>query len=169
MKKFKLIEFWKMKFFFDAPSLLEWRSAIDAPGFLTDDLFVAAIAAKKVVRNEKVLLHRLQILQRLLGRKEWSRNLYFTVSGVVKYTLQEVRLTIRPADKYSGYVRNSSAVGSKRSQRKASLEPETTEWQSVEKIDFLEFLTVGEFTTGIQPGSIFFTLMKDQKSETVTK
>jgi len=85
----------------------------------------------------------------------------------MKFSIEEIRKSIRPADKYSGYVRNSSSVGSKSSNKLVRPEPETPEWIDTKEIDFLEFLTVGEFTSGIAPGSILFTLMKDQKSETV--
>lgn len=166
-RKFTFIEYMKLKFFFDFPSEVEWRCMVDAPGFLSDNLFISAIIAKRQVEDKELLLHRLNILQKLIGRKIWNENQFFTLNGVMKFSIEEIRKSIRPADKYSGYVRNSSSVGSKSSNKIFVPEPETPEWIDTKEIDFLEFLTVGEFTSGIAPGSIFFTLMKDQKSETV--
>lgn len=166
-RKHTFIEYMKLKFFFDMASEIEWRCMIDAPGFLSDNLFISAIIAKRQVEDRKILLHRLNILQRILGKQIWDENQYFTLNGVMRFHIEEIRKSIRPADKYSGYVRNSSAVGSKSSNKVFVPEAETPEWIDTEEINFLEFLTVGEFTSGIAPGSIFFTLTKDQKSETV--
>lgn len=167
-RKFNFIEYMKMKMFFEELSGIEYRCAIDAPGFLGDELFISAIIAKRIVQDQELLLRRLNIVQRFLGRKLWNTNLYFTWKGVVSFEMQECRQAIRQADKYSGYVRNSSAVGSKSSKTKISLEPETFEWNNTEKIDYLQFLTVGEFPLGT-PGEIFFTLTKNQKFETVIR
>jgi hypothetical protein len=103
-----------------------------------------------------------------MDRKTWSENLLYTKLGSTGYHIQELRQAIRKADKYSGYVRNSSSVGSKSTNKIFRPEPETFEWNKSVKIDFLEFLTVGEFSSGA-PGGIIFSLTKDQKSETVIK
>jgi hypothetical protein len=76
------------------------------------------------------------------------------------------RRTIRKVKKYSGYVRNSSAVGSKRTSKVFIPEAESFEWNYNVEIDFYSYLTVGEFNSGLS-GVVDFTLMMDQKSETV--
>lgn len=167
-KKFSFIEFLKMKLFFDDLPLVEYACLIDAPGVLADELFVATIVAKRIVQDQEILLQRLNIIQKIEGRRPWNKNLYFTLSGVVSFEMQECRQAIRKANKYSGYVRNSSAVGSKSSKSIHIPEPETPEWNQTKRIDYLQFLTVGELTQGT-PGEIFFTLKMDQKSETVIR
>jgi len=167
-KKFNFIEFMKMKMFFGVLNPVEYACLIDAPGVLSDDLFVATLVAKNIVEDKKILVQRLNFIQRLENRRPWNTNLYFTLSGVVAFEMQECRQAIRPANKYSGYVRNSSAVGSKSSKSIHTPEPETFEWNQTKRIDYLQFLTVGELTQGT-PGEIFFTLTKDQKSETVIR
>ena len=158
-RKHNFIEFLKMKMFYSSLSLLEYRCLLDAPGVLTDDLFVEAIIAREQVQDKKLLEERLNMLQSLEGRQEWNLNLYYTLSGVIGYQIQECRQAIRKATKFSGYVRNSSAVGSKSSKKIAIPEPETIEWIDTVKIDYLQFLTVGEFSSGM-PGGHFFTLMR---------
>jgi hypothetical protein len=163
-RKFKVIEFMKMKSFFSSISITEMRCLYDAPGVLFDDLYVNAIIALGQTKNKDILLQRINFLQRLTGKREWSWNLFFTLSKATGYRITECRSAIRPATKYSGYVRNSSAVGSKKSRKSLHLEPEIGEWNKIVKIDFLEYLTVGEFSTG-QPGDLFFTLTRTKSSK----
>lgn len=167
-RKFNFIEFMKMKMFFDALSLTEYKCLMDAPGVLSDDLFIETIIASRQIDSRELLLQRLNFIQKLENKRVWNTNLFFTLKGVVSFEMQECRQAIRPATKYSGYVRNSSAVGSKSSSGLKSLEPETFEWTDTKRIDYLQFLTVGELTQGT-PGELFFTLTKDQKSETVIR
>jgi hypothetical protein len=158
----------KMKLFFQGLNLVEYSCLIDAPGVLTDEVFVSALIAERTIRDPKILLPRLNFLLQYMDRKTWSENLLYTKLGSTGYHIQELRQAIRKADKYSGYVRNSSSVGSKSTNKIFRPEPETFEWNKSVKIDFLEFLTVGEFSSGA-PGGIIFSLTKDQKSETVIK
>lgn len=163
-RKFGFIEYLKMKSFFHVLGEKELQCLYDAPGVLNDDLYAAAVIARKQVFDFGLLVSRLNILQRLINRREWSENLFFTIHGTTSFTLQECRQAIRPATKYSGYVRNSSAVGSKNSNKKFIPEPETVEWYNNEKLDFLGFLTVGEFASGT-PGGSFFTLKRALSSK----
>lgn len=166
-KKFNFIEFLKMKEFFSILDPIEYECLIDAPGVLTDELFVATLVARRQV-DKDILLHRLNFIQTLESRRVWNTNLYFTLSGVTNYQLQKCRKAIRQANKYSGYVRNSSAVGSKSNHKAFIPEPETFEWTDNGNFDYLQFLTVGELTQGT-PGEIFFTLTRTKKSETVIR
>jgi len=166
MHQFKFIEVMKMKQYFGELPLTEMKCLYDAPGYLTDQLFVELLLAKQKNIPEDILLQRLNFLQKLTGRRIWSKNLYFSQLGNLNYELHEFRQAIRKANKYSGYVRNSSAVGSKRSNRISIPEPEIVEWSLTEELDFFHFLTVGEFSSGTS-GKYLFTLTKDQKSETV--
>lgn len=124
------------------------QCVFDAPGVLEDNLFTSLLQARYQGVPEEVLLQRLQLLQRLLGEQEWTKNLLYTYKGDVAYELIEVRKSIRKVKKYSGYARTPSAVGSKRSSGTRP-EPEMIEWKPfIEEFDFLSFLTVGKFTEG---------------------
>lgn len=162
--KFNFIDFLKMKMFLFGLDEDLYRCLIDAPGVLTDELFVSAIIAKRIVMDEKRLLQRLNILQRLTNRREWNTNLYYSLNQRFGYEILEVRQATRKADKFSGYVKNSSAVGSKSSNRIFIPEPELVEWSETVKIDFLNFLTVGDLSSGT-PGGNLFTLTRAKSSK----
>lgn len=156
-KMFNFIEYFKMKSFFDVIQMDEWRMLFDAPGVLEDDLFMSLLKARYFGVPQNILLLRLQALQRLKGQTPWNSNLYYTYKGVFAYEVEEVRSSIRKVKKYSGYVRNSSAVGSKRSSGASKPEPEIFEWKPLnEEIDFFGFLTVGRFTEGFLSKVTFF-------------
>jgi tRNA U34 5-carboxymethylaminomethyl modifying enzyme MnmG/GidA len=113
-----------------------------------DNLYLSLIRAKMTDVPGNILLRRLAKLQELLRQQPWSLNLYYTYKNCVTYELKEVRRSIRKGEKYSGYVRNSSSVGSKKNSRTQSPIPETFEWDSYEELDYFEFLSVGSFSSG---------------------
>lgn len=153
---FTFVEYWKMKMFlFDLP-VDEQRMIFDAPGVLNDKLFFEAMLAKRSGIEESLLLQRVNNLQKLLGRDIWSFHLFNTKTGVIRYEIQELRRSIRQAKKYSGYVRNSSSVGSKRGFGTVKSDPETFEWNPlIEEIDYYRYLTVGLFAEEILTKVIF--------------
>lgn len=165
-RKFTIIKYLQLKVLLGEADIVEMQCCYDAPGVLKDDLFIDALRAWKTDVPKKFLWQRLQSLQRLLQLPEWSENLYYTLDKSVNYELQLARRTIRKVKKYSGYVRNSSAVGSKRFSKAFIPDVESFEWITNVNIDFYSFLTVGEFNSGLS-GVVDFTLMMDQKSETV--
>jgi hypothetical protein len=146
----------KMDFFFRGVGFWPISCLFDSPGSLQDELFVSLLLAKEIVSDEDLLVERLNFLRKLKNLRPWSRNLLSTLDGVLKFRLLEQRNPIRKVPKYSGYVRNSSAVGSKRKSSFQKPDPETSEWTNIVDIDFLHFLTVGELTTGT-PGSFVLT------------
>jgi len=155
-RKFKFIEWLKLDSFFREDRFsMKFRCLMDSPGILGDDLFVSSLLAKEIVSDQELLLNRLNFLRSLENLRPWSRNLLSTLDGVIKFRISERRIPIRKGPKYSGYVRNPSAVGSK-FHKPRNFEPETVEWINIEDINFLHFLTVGELTTGT-PGSFVFT------------
>jgi hypothetical protein len=144
---YTFIEYLKLKYFFGKmPKVTEVRCLFDAPGVLQDNLFLSALMAKESDVQFEVLLQRIVFLQRLLRLKPWNKNLFDTYNGCVNYKLFEVRRPIRKVKKYSGYARNSSAVGSKRKTLTTKHDPETFEWDNFEEIDYYGFLTVGKFS-----------------------
>jgi len=162
--KFNFVEYLKMEYFFSSLSLAETRCLFDAPNVLSDDLYVELLLAKQQVEDKKILLQRLNILRKWLGKNEWDLNLLYTLKGNLRCEILECRSAIRTATKFSGYVRNSSSVGSKNQGKIFIPEPEIFEWTKPVKIDFLRFLTVGEFTSGA-PESVFFTLTRTKSSK----
>lgn len=161
-RKFTFIEYLQLKVLTGNASRVETRCCYDAPGVLEDDLFIDALRAWKTDVPRKILWQRLSTLQRLDSRTVWSENLYYTYDNVFIYELEEIRRSIRKVKKYSGYVRNSSSVGSKRSSKSHRPQPEIIEWNTNVKIDYYSFLTVGEFNSGT-PGDVIFTLNEAKK------
>jgi hypothetical protein len=154
----------KMKHLLGTTSELEIRILLDGPGVMKDNLFIDALRAKISGVPNEILVERLNWLQELEGRQKWSFNLLSTWEKCINYEVMEIRKPIRKAKKFSGWVRNSSAVGSKRP-GKSKPEPEIFEWSSFENLDYYEFLTVGGFNgTSID---IFPSLMRSIEIETV--
>lgn len=152
-RKFTFIEYLQMKELLIGLPKIEQRCLFDAPGVMTDDLFVAALKAKTLGVDHNTLWQRLGRLQRLLGHRTWVPNLVYTLDNCVNYEIEEQRRSIRKVKKYSGYVRNSSAVGSKRKTSIVRPDPESFEWCSDVEIDYFNYLSVGELSSGM-PGSI---------------
>jgi len=166
IRKHTFIQYLQIKVLLGYANSNEVRCCYDAPGVLGDNLFISSLRAKHSGVPIDTLLQRMQLLQRLLLRPEWSLNLYYTWYNCFVYEIEEVRRSIRKVKKYSGYVRNSSAVGSKKSLNFSRPEPEIFEWTTNEELDYYHFLTVGEFYSGLS-GALCFTLNESQKDETV--
>lgn len=140
---------------------VEYRLLLDAPGVLEDNLFFDALRAWNTDVPRKILWQRLETLQNIIGSDIWNPNLYYTLHGSIRFEIFELRSSIRKAQKYSGYVRNSSAVGSKKSSEKNVPEPEIFEWSNDVEIDYFLFLSVGELDPGI-PGSQIILKMEPE-------
>lgn len=161
-RKHKFIQYLQMKHLQGECNLTEYRCLIDAPGVLRDNLYIDALRAWMTDVPRHILWQRLATLQRLLHLPEWSLNLYYTYNGSVNYELVEARQPIRKVKKFSGYVRNSSSVGSKRRSSSSRPDPESFEWNTNVEIDYYLFLTVGEFDSGL-PGMLTVTPMMAQR------
>jgi len=157
-----------MKSLMNLCTSIEYRLLLDWPGVLEDNLFIDALRAKREGVQLETLFQRIRWVQELDDIDPWGINLYFTLDGVIRYHILEERKTIRPVKKYSGYVRNSSAVGSKRKSQFVRPEAESFEWVEDVKIDYYTFFSVGEWNSGT-PGSFVLTLKMDHKSETEPK
>jgi len=94
---------------------------------------------------------------------ESTKNLFYSLDGTIAFELEEYRTAVRPAVKFTGYVRNISKLGSKKS-KPTALEPEIFEWYRAIEYDFYFYLTVGEFSSD-QPGGVFFTLMSTKSTK----
>jgi len=145
----------KLRYFFgEILDTDEQRLFFDLPGLFNDELFLDSIRAKEVVEMN-LLVERINVIRRVyFQQKEISKNLMFSLLGNMYWKVEEIRFSVRAAKKFSGYVRNSSAVGSKRSSGGVILEPENTDWQKVDEKDFFLFLTVGASLPGL-PGMLY--------------
>lgn len=151
----KLLRCLQMELFLEGKlETVVFRMLLDAPGVLEDDLFMTLLRVKNEGVDQNVLLQRLQFLQQLIGKPKWTKNLMYTYRGALKYELLEIRTPIRKVKKFSGWVRNSSAVGSKRpSAKPLILNVETSQdLISEDQFDFYEFLSVGRLP-GILAGA----------------
>jgi len=160
----KFLECKKLEHLLIGLSGFELQSLLDAPGVFRDRLFIDSLRAlasfdlkdKQVSRLQ--LVARLQRLRSCLGLSHWNLNLLYTYLGNLKYELTEVRVPIRKVKKFSGWVRNSSAVGSKRS-LKRDLEYEIFDTLLTEEIDYLPFLVSKELDfnlLGLSAGSLLY-------------
>lgn len=146
------LEFQKLRFIFEHLPVMEQQNLLDAPGVFADRLFIDALRAKIDNVSTKTFEERLEICSFIAGKSSiWNRNLLKTWKGTTVYRICLHEKPIRKAKKFSGWVRNSSSVGSKRFGATRP-EPETFEWDNFSEIDYYKALTVGEFpgTMGIQ-------------------
>jgi hypothetical protein len=126
----------------------EVQMLIDAPGVLNDKLFISALRAKRSGVSDETLWTRIAMLTSLqLASKDFNPNLFYTLRGTISLTIELTQRSIGKIKRFSGYVRNSSAVGSKRNSGLNRREPEHFQWNSNEETDYYHFLTVGELKT----------------------
>ena len=151
-KLMSFLDFLKLKNLFGSLSAMEKQFLYDSPGVLNDRLFIDALRAKMTDVESKTFRERLEICSFIAGKSSiWNPQLLKTWEGTTIYRIQLCEKPISKAKKFSGWIRSSSAVGSKRA-GKAKPEPETFEWKIDDEIDYYNILTVGEFpgTVGIQ-------------------
>jgi hypothetical protein len=143
-KLFSFLSFLKLRVFEGRNSKTEYKCLIDGPGVLDDSLFIGALRALMVGIDRESLFQRIAWVQGLENQTPWTSNLLRQWESSIRYEIKEIRRPIRKARKYSGWIRNSSSVGSKRP-GKPKPEPGTFEWNNYEKLDYYNFLTVGRF------------------------
>ena len=163
---FRLITFLKylkMRHFYIGLPINLQRCMYDAPGVLKDDQYLALLQAKMMGVPMDELENRLQRLQRLTGQPIWEMNLLSTFEGVLSYEISEILKPIRKGKKYSGYVRNSSTVGSKRGFGGQKPEPETFEWNTESTIDYLTYFSVGQLS--LASGDISLILTSPERTK----
>jgi len=157
------IQWIKLKLLFSEPNEIEFRAFLDLHSVMKDSLFHSAFRAKRLGYPLDVVIERMNTLERFFKMTESTKNLFFSLDGTISYELEEYRTAVRPAVKFTGYVRNISKLGSKKSSQ-TKQDPEIFEWYRAIEIDFYLYLTVGEFSTG-QPGGVFFTLMSTKSTK----
>jgi len=148
LRKEKFLMYMKMKLLIEGLPEDELQLLVDAPGVLNDNLFLAALRAKRSGVSLEVLEQRLERLFNLgLSLLIFNINLYYTLKGTARFSMFLAEKPIGKTKRFSGYVRNSSAVGSKR-QSRSNVVPEHFQWSFNVEYDYYSFLSVGELTSG---------------------
>jgi len=143
---------------------------LDHPSTLSDEIF-RAIAVAKVTKdvNPEVLMDNLDKILSLIGKPNiYRKRLIRQWLGTIGIQIKEISQPIVPSKRYTGYVRNSSSVGSKR-QNKISFEPIPEKFASemFEMFDLiLESITVGEVVSRSGNFTITLKSLKEAKRNT---
>jgi len=153
----------KLWILYGSPAKDDLRYILDLPEILDDEILQATLSVTKLNKPSREIEERLNILLRLFNREELTSNLFFTMRGRVSFEREEIVVPTRKAQKYSGYVKNISSLGPKRS-RQVPKDPEIAKWDNKLSFNFVRFLTVGEFSTG-QPGGSSFTLKSSKRAK----
>jgi len=150
-RKQKFLGFMRTKMLFDLCSPLEMQMLLDEPSSLRDTLFIDSLLAKKQFKVPLgILWPRIGQLHSLGYESFVSQINLNDFQKRFVYRITEFDKSNRPPKKYSGYVRNSSAVGSKRGLPRREPIPAISVTEYADKINFLEFLTVGRFLGSTQ-------------------
>jgi len=145
LRKEKFLLLMKMKFLENDLCPILTQCLLDEPSSLRDELFVSsAIAARKNNVPLDKLWPRIEFIADLLNKPQFKKIILKQWENRFPYRVREYDVPTRKPKKFSGYVRNSSSVGSKRRLPRMEPDPETLQWDSGEKLDVLTFLTVGE-------------------------
>lgn len=168
------IECKKLELFLRGLDFIEYQCLVDAPGFFSDRLFLELMRAlaswppSRLNDQRIVLLQRLEPLQSMLCRPIWTENLLYTYLGILDYRLAHLRVPIGKIKKFSGWVRNSSAVGSKSQSGLTFLEPEIQERLTSIEFDYYTYFTSNTAAfddLGVSAGTLLYTLLRKSFSE----
>lgn len=169
LRKVTFIQYMKMKAIYQGLPEDELQLLLDIPGVLEDDLFVSVLRTRNNGKSLKDLDEKLELLFKLgLIDDQISSNLFYTIEGTIAYQIFVDEQAIRKFKKFSGYVRNSSSVGSKKG-NKIFQHPEVFVWTKVVEYDYYTFLnSVGELSLGA-PGGLSFTLTSPKRTKRKNK
>jgi len=125
--------------------LTEQRYLFDNFEVLRDQVFIDSLIANKVNKVPlKLLKTRLDYLVQKFGINFLESNTYEKYKTQFVYKIREIDSPSRKPKKYSGWVKNSSSVGSKRQGPRREPIPGFNVKEIVRESSYLEFLTVGE-------------------------
>lgn len=167
-RKGRFISYMKMKHLIEGLPEDEQQILFDFPGVLEDDLFVNALRAKQTGVSLKTLEEKFhQLFLMGITKEEFSSNLFYTLDGTITYQIYRIERAIGKVKKFSGYVRNSSSVGSKRA-KTTQPDPEHFVWTNAVEYDYYSFFTVGDLISGAS-GGLIFTLKSSNRTKRKTK
>lgn len=160
------LTYMKLECLFGKITESDLQMLIDSPGIMADVVFLDALRAlRNNLTDAKTLGEDMSFLFQMgLIPTNYTPNLLYTLRGVVKSEITQETFSVRAAKKFSGYVRNSSSVGSKRKGNLSIPEPETGSWANPDVIDFFYFFSVGELNMG-QPGSSKLALKSPSRTK----
>jgi len=142
-KRSTLFKFFFLKWLWDELTSQEWYFVLNSPEFFSSEEFVASARALAAGIPKKVIRDRLNKYRLLVGLKPLSQERYRSMLGM-KYELCEFTFTVRPAEKFSGWVRHQNDQGSLRVSSVFELEPQG--FTEIVEFDLFRILTVGSVT-----------------------
>lgn len=147
-----LLKFLRLKYFWGELNSREIELLFSHPKVLDDVQFNVLLAVQATTELDKsTIIRRLDIALNFLSLKSsFRKELVQQWAGVVTFVADLETRSIRPHKRYSGWVRNSSSVGSKRLSNISIPEPLSEEFtdQMFDEYEFLyEFITVGSIET----------------------
>jgi len=141
----KVIKYLWLKFLWDELTKQEWRLFYALPEILNSEIKVAALRAV-LVQGKKITRDRLNQALKLLGKETYTREQYLGYKRL-DVEISDFTRSLPKVPKFSGWIRSSSAKGSKkRSGGPSYLEPLALLENEYEdyKVDWYYFLTVGD-------------------------
>jgi len=140
----KVVEFLWLKYLWDELSKEEWKLFITLPETLNSNQKFGALRASMLIGKKKVRerlnnypFHKLGELPSRIRYQGFKR---------LNVEIQEITRSLPKVPKFSGWIRSSSKVGSKRSRGPSYLEPLAIIENDYEnnEFDWYHYLTVGE-------------------------
>jgi hypothetical protein len=129
----------------DELNKVEFNLFISMPETLSNTKILGFLRCRLIL-NKKVLRARLLRLEQILGERITKRESYQGMKRLkIEIQLETVKLVKVP--KFSGYVRNVSAIGRNSGGPRYIPEPVSEEYiEDHESVDWYEILSVGEFS-----------------------
>jgi hypothetical protein len=137
-------EYLWLKFLWDELSKVEFALFLTLPGTLNSEVKLATLRSL-LVQGKKITRERLVRMQIFLGETPSSRERYLGFKRL-DVEIQEIERKLPRIPKFSGWIKSSSAVGSKRSRGPSYLEPLAINENDYEDVifDWYNYLTVGD-------------------------
>jgi len=144
LRKETFIRLLRTKYLWGLAKPIEVQALLDEPSSLRNTIFTDSLLAKQINKVPLVKLWPRIGYLHSLGKVSFMSTKAFECIVNFPYRITEYDIPIRPPKKYSGYVRNPSAVGAKRRIQRQPEIPEKVVEEYVQECSFLEFLTVGD-------------------------
>lgn len=142
-KRSTLFKYLFLKWLWDELTSQEWYLVLNSPEFFSSKEFVASARALAAGIPKKVIRDRLNKYHLLVGLKPLSQERYRSMKGI-RYEFCEFELAVKPAKKFSGWVRHQNDQGSLRVSSVFEIEPSIFTEKS--EIDLFFILSVGTVT-----------------------
>jgi len=140
----KVVQYLWLKFLWDELSKEEMKLFLMLPEILNSEIRISTIRAILILGKRKVR-NRLNRYLSFLGKETFTREQYHGFKRL-DVEIHEYQRSLPKVPKFSGWIRSSSAVGSKRSGGPSFLEPLAINDNDYEdfELDWYSILTVGD-------------------------